>query len=172
MYLIIHSIQEYVEKAPVFKRRDLKKLRAFIKKYVHYGDHTKILYRIDKGKIRPSKMLADSLESMLGGNEEFVMIDEQKIAFEYVMNAVEAQENRKKVVIAEGGPGTGKSVIAVNLLVKLTSKEYVASYVTKNSAPRKIYTSYLTGDMKRSHIENLFRSSGKFMNAKKTILMH
>lgn len=161
-----HSFyEEHTRKAPLFKRRDLKKLRNFIKQHVRYGDRSKILYRIDNGVIRPSKMLADSLQSMLAGNEEFIMIDEQKVAFEYVMNAVEHRESgKKKVIIVEGGPGTGKSVIAVNLLVKLTGKEYVASYVTKNSAPRQVYKAYLTGDMKRSHIDNLFRSSGQFID--------
>jgi len=158
--------QNHTDKAPVFKQKDHRKLRAFIKRHVKYGDKSDILYRIDNGKIRPSKMLADSLESMLDGNEEFIMIDEQKVAFEYVMHAVEDSSNdKKKVIIVEGGPGTGKSVIAVNLLVKLISKEYVASYVTKNSAPRQVYTSYLTGDMKRSSVENLFRSSGQFIDS-------
>lgn len=156
--------QDYIEKAPVFKQRDLQKLRDFIKEHIKYGDRTKILYRIDHGEIRPSKMLADSLQSMLKGNEEFIMIDDQKIAFEYVMNAVgTAKKGKKKVIIVEGGPGTGKSVIAVNLLVKLTGKGYVTSYVTKNSAPRQVYTSYLTGSYTKSYIDNLFKNSGQFM---------
>ena len=37
-----------------------------------------IMYRIDNGKIRPSKNLADKLESLLKGNREFLMIDDQK----------------------------------------------------------------------------------------------
>lgn len=158
--------KEHIEKAPLFKRQDMRKLRAFIKTYVKYGDTSDILYRIDNGRIRPSKMLADSLQSMLAGNEEFIMIDEQKVAYEYVMQAVDtAAEDKKKVIIVEGGPGTGKSVIAVNLLVKLTAKNYVTSYVTKNSAPRQVYTSYLTGEMKKTHIDNLFKSSGQFIDS-------
>ncbi|MDY7101472.1 MAG: DNA/RNA helicase domain-containing protein, partial [Actinomycetota bacterium] len=74
-------------------------------------------------------------------------------------------DDKKKVIIVEGGPGTGKSVIAVNLLVKLIANGHVASYVTKNSAPRQVYTSYLTGSMRRSSVENLFRSSGQFIGA-------
>ena len=40
------------------------------------------LPRIDNGKIKPSKNLADSLASMLRGNQEFVMVDDQKIVYE------------------------------------------------------------------------------------------
>ena len=71
----------------------------------------------------------------------------------------------KKVLIIEGGPGTGKSVVAVNLLVKLTGLSKMVSYVTKNSAPREVYAAKLKKDMKKSHINNLFKSSGAFTDA-------
>ncbi|WP_069130086.1 DUF2075 domain-containing protein [Rhodohalobacter halophilus] len=155
--------QDHTEKAPVFMKKDITKLREYIKSFIKYGDSDNIIYRIENGRIRPSKMLADSLSSMLKGNEEFIMIDEQKLAFEYVMDAVlNRKKGQKRVVIIEGGPGTGKSVVAINLLVKLTAKNRFVSYITKNSAPRTIYSSLLTGDMKKSHINNLFKSSGSF----------
>src|SRR5574343_863258 len=49
---------EYIEKAPVFLKSDALKLSDFIKKHIRYGDRSNILYRIENGKIRPSKMLA------------------------------------------------------------------------------------------------------------------
>jgi len=149
-----------------FIRSIWKKKREFIKDFVKYGDESDIIDRIENGRIRPSKMLADSLSSMLKGNEEFIMIDEQKVAFEYVMDAVLNHDySGKKVIIIEGGPGTGKSVVAVNLLVKLTEKERFVSYVTKNSAPRTVYSSLLSGEMKKTRIDNLFKSSGSFVGA-------
>ena len=60
----------------------LIKLQEFIKANVKYGDKNQIMYRIDHGKIKPSKNLADHLVSMLQGNEEFVMIDDQKVVYE------------------------------------------------------------------------------------------
>ena len=71
--------QEHLEKAPVFTKGEIQKLRDFIKKYVRKGDRNKLIYQIEHGKIRPSKSLQDSLTSMLKGNEEFIMIDEQKV---------------------------------------------------------------------------------------------
>lgn len=155
---------DHTGKAPVFMKTDIHKLREFIKRFVKYGDKSDIIYKIEHGNIRPSKMLADKLGSMLKGNEEFIMIDEQKVAFEYVMDAVLKTNEKKKVIIIEGGPGTGKSVVAINLLVKLTQKGKLVSYVTKNSAPRTVYAALLTGDMKKSHINNMFKSSGAFID--------
>ena len=53
--------------------------------------------------------------------QEFVLIDDQKLVYESVLSiAIKATETAKKVIIIEGGPGTGKSVVAINLLVELT----------------------------------------------------
>jgi uncharacterized protein len=154
---------EHIENAPLFLKKDALKLRDFIKSHVKYGDKSKILYRIDHGKIRPSKNLADQLSSMLSGKEEFVMIDDQKVVFETALKlAKESTVKNKNVFIVEGGPGTGKSVLAINLLVKLTNEQLVAQYVTRNSAPREVYEAKLTGAFKKSHISNLFSGSGSF----------
>ena len=137
---------EYIQKAPVFLKSDALKLRDFIKSHVKYGDKNQIMYRIDHGKIKPSKNLADQLVSMLKGNKEFVMIDDQKVVYETAIKyAIESSAKNKNVLIVEGGPGTGKSVVAINLLVELTKRELVAQYVTRNSAPRLVYEAKLTG---------------------------
>lgn len=53
------------------------------------------------------------------------------------------QGGSKKVLIVEGGPGTGKSVLAINLLVALTKLGQNCRYVAKNAAPRAVYASKL-----------------------------
>ena len=114
--------QEYIKEAPMFGCNDFEKLRDFIKRYVIYGDDRGILYKIENGKIRPSKRLQDSLVKMLQGNQEFNMIDEQKVIYEDAIRmAIDTMTaNDKNVLIVQGGPGTGKSVLAINLLVELT----------------------------------------------------
>ena len=155
----------HTQKAPAFLRKDAQKLAEFIKQYVKYGDSDRVMYRIDKGKIRPSKSLADKLVSLLKGNQEFLMIDDQKIVYETALSlAKKATVKDKHVLIVQGGPGTGKSVVAVNLLVALTKEQILAQYVTKNAAPRAVYTSLLTNSFRKSHIENLFKGSGAYTN--------
>lgn len=154
---------DHIRKAPAFLRKDGQKLAEFIKSHVKYGDSCEVMYRIDKGRIRPSKSLADKLASLLKGKQEFLMIDDQKIVYETALTlAGKATVKDKHVLIVEGGPGTGKSVVAVNLLVALTKGQLLAQYVTKNAAPRAVYTSLLTGSFRRSHIDNLFKGSGVY----------
>lgn len=155
--------EAYTSKAPVFLKNDALKLREFIKAHVKYGDKSNLMYRIDHGKIKPSKNLADQLSSMLQGNKEFILIDDQKVAYETALRlATQASPEQKQVFIVEGGPGTGKSVLAINLLVELTRREFVAQYVTRNSAPREVYKAKLTGSFTRSRIDNMFSGSGSF----------
>ena len=157
---------DYIKKAPVFLKSDALKLRDFIKKHVKYGDRSNILYRIENGKIRPSKLLADSISKMIKGNQEFVMIDDQKVVYENAMAlAKKASENNKQVLIVEGGPGTGKSVVAINLLVALTKLGLLSQYVSKNAAPRAVYEARLTGTLRATEIRNMFRGSGSFIDA-------
>lgn len=156
----------YINKAPVFLKSDALKLRDFIKKHVKHGDNSNILFRIENGRIRPSKLLADSIGKMIKGKEEFVMIDDQKVVFENALAlAKNATENNKQVLIVQGGPGTGKSVVAINLLVSLTKLGLLSHYVSKNAAPREVYEARLTGIMRATEIRNLFRGSGAFIES-------
>ena len=165
--LLSEHYKEYIEKAPVFIREDVIKLRNFIKKYIKYGDDKETLYMIENGKIRPSKSLQDTLVSMLNGNDEFKMIDEQKDIFEQAVYMAKKsyKDGKKRVLIVKGGPGTGKSVLAINLLVKLTNRNMVCSYVTKNAAPRNVYEAKLSGNFKKVVINNLFKGSGDFVDS-------
>ena len=155
----------YVVLAPVFLKgeEERAKLRAFLKQHVRYGDRRSLLYRIENGRIRPSKGLVESLKGMLAGKPEFVLVDDQKVIYETALSlAARAAAHSKQVVIVEGGPGTGKSVVAINLLVALTGRRLVARYVTKNAAPRKVFESVLVGTHRKSQISNLFSGSGSF----------
>ncbi|MBU3611127.1 DUF2075 domain-containing protein [Polynucleobacter wuianus] len=158
--------QSYIERAPVFlKGKDEKeKLKTFIKSFVKYGDKSNLMFRIENGKIKPSKSLADSLAKMIAGNPEFIMLDEQKLVYETAIKlAKESSPTNKNVLIVQGGPGTGKSVVAVNLLVNIIQQlRLVAQYITKNAAPRAVYEAKLTGSMRKSAISNLFTGSGSF----------
>lgn len=162
--------QHYIERAPLFLKGEVErnKLRNFIKQFVKYGDKAGLLYKIENGRIRPSKMLVDSLAKMLKGNQEFILIDDQKVVYENALAAAKRADNKQKeVFIIEGGPGTGKSVIAINLLVALSKLGLVCKYVSKNAAPRAVYESKLTGAFRKTEISNMFTGSGAFVEAPK-----
>jgi uncharacterized protein len=145
------------------------KLREFIKGFVRYGDDVNMMYRIENGRIRPSKTLVDSLVKMMKGKQEFVLIDDQKVVYENAIAvARKASKAKKQVMIIEGGPGTGKSVVAINLLASLSKPGLNCRYVSKNAAPRTVYESMLTNTYRRTEISNFFSGFGAFTNADKS----
>ena len=73
--------EEAISCAPIFLMEDLVKLRNFIKTYIRKKDGIDLLMKIENGKLKSAKALQDSLASMLNGNKEFYLIDEQKVAY-------------------------------------------------------------------------------------------
>ena len=161
--------KDYLNDAPAFTKGDVRKLRAYIKEVVKEGDNNEILYEIDNGRIKPSKSLQDAIVGMLESNPEFNLIDDQKVVFERIMELSRKCENdgKKRVLIARGGPGTGKTVIAINLLARLTQEGVFAQYCSKNSAPRLVYAKKLKGHRTKSSIDNMFKGSGSYVDAPK-----
>lgn len=157
----------YIERAPIFLKGvdEARKLADFIKRHVRRGDDAGLLFEIEGGRIRPSKMLVDSIVGMLKGNPEFVLVDDQKAVYETALAiARKASDTNKQVVIVKGGPGTGKSVVAINLLATLTRGGMLARYVSRNAAPRAVYQERLAGHLRTVEIANLFGGSGSYIH--------
>lgn len=159
--------QIYLKDAPAFTRGQVDELRSFIKKSVVKGDNKELLYAIEHGKIKPSKSLQDSIAKMLKGNKEFIMLDEQKVVYEEILKSSRKsmKDGKKRVIIVQGGPGTGKTVVAINLLAQLTNEDQFCQYVSKNSAPRNVYQKKLKGEIRKSSIDNMFKGSGIYTEA-------
>jgi uncharacterized protein len=158
---------EYTEKAPFFigGPEERERLRSYIARHVRRGDNGKLIVEIENGRIRPSKRLVDALLGMLAGKQEFVLVDEQKVVYETALaRAAAAAVGSKQVIIVDGGPGTGKSVVAINLLAALTSKRSLVKYVTKNGAPRAVFEKTISGSYRKSQISALFSGSGSFVD--------
>jgi len=156
--------QHYWEQAPVFLGTEIRELQDFIKRFIRHGDRGEALYLIQNGRIKPSKELAKALSGMLKNEPEFVLLDDQKVVFERALSLMNPSQPGKNVLIVRGGPGTGKSVVAINLIVAAINKNLNAAYVSKNAAPRAVYKGKLLGAMTKSRYDSLFIGSGTFID--------
>ena len=155
--------KEWVSEAPFFIRNETEQFSAFVKKYVtRRSSNGDLLYKIDHGRLKPTKTLQDSLTSMVKGNKEFMLLDEQAVCYDMCLKTMAKckEDGKKRTIVIQGGPGTGKSVLAVNLLMEFINKSLNTCYATKNSAPREAFLSLLThSDAKKQvNIKQLFRS--------------
>ena len=162
--LLDDKYTKVIDKSPIYFRDDQSKLEDFISKYVKYGKGMDILYEINNGKIRPSKKLIDHVASMFEGNQNYILLDEQKVAFETARTI--ANKPDKSVVIIKGGPGTGKSVISVNLVSALLKDNLNAIFVAPNSSFRDTLVKKLTLEHSAQRIRNIFKGSATFYDAK------
>ena len=155
--------EEKLREVPVFIKGQSPELRSMISTNIKEGTGTALLERIDAAVIRPSQQLADAVGSMLQGHEEFVLLDEQKTVLENIVNTTnESLTGQKRVIVINGGPGTGKSVISINALARLTGQRLNARYVTPNAAPRAVFESKVKKIFGKADIRSLFSGSGSF----------
>ena len=163
-YVLDASIyKEWTDEAPFFIKNQVTEFNSFVKKFItKRSSRGDILYLIDNGRIRPTKALQDTLVSMVKGNKEFILLDEQVVIYDMCLKTMSQclADGKKRTLVIQGGPGTGKSVLAVNLLMEYISQRLNASYITKNSAPRNAFLTLLThSDVKKKvDIKQLFRS--------------
>ena len=155
--------EEVLREVPVFIKGQGSELRSMISSNIKEGTGTGLFERIDEAVIRPSQQLADAVGSMLKGHDEFVLLDEQKTTLEKIVKATnDSLTGQKRVLIINGGPGTGKSVISINALARLTGQRLNARYVTPNAAPRAVFESKLKKIFAKADLRSLFSGSGSF----------
>lgn len=152
-----------IRQSPIFFKRDGKKLQDFIKQHVGNGNGECILYEIEKGKIRPSKKLVDHISKMFKGNKEFVLLDDQKIAYETALYLGIQEKDHKSVLLVKGGPGTGKSVISMNLVNGFLGKKKNVVFVAPNASFRDVMVKKLAKDFSAMRIKHLFKGSSSFV---------
>ena len=152
-----------IKQAPIYFMDDYRKLQDYLKKMVGAGKGMDILYEMEHGRIRPSKALVDCVDSLYAGNDEFVLLDEQVVAYNTICRELE-KIDRKKTIIVKGGPGTGKSVISFKVLHKLIDRRLNAKFVAPNEALREVMVKKLVASKvdKAKNIKPLFGGSGAF----------
>lgn len=104
-----------IEDSPIYFKDDHEKLEKWLKQLVGRGNGKEILYEIENGNIRPSKKLIDHVTGLFRGNKEFHLLEEQKVTYEVALRTA-LNAKSKIVILINGGPGTGKSVLSMSLL--------------------------------------------------------
>ena len=123
---------EVLEKYPVFTGDQSSDLVTYLAERMEQGSGNDVLRRVLDSPFRPSKKLLKHTGDMVAGQTSFVLLDEQLVVFERVL--AEAKEGTKKskktVVLVQGGPGTGKSVVALHLVGRLAAEGFNAQHAT------------------------------------------
>lgn len=125
-----------LENYPLFTADDVNKLKNYLTVKLEKGNGIAVLKRIEESKYRPSKKLMDHVGNIIKGKSEYILLDEQQIVYDKVLSCAKEgfHDKQKAVIVIKGGPGIGKSVIAINLMADLLLKGYNAHYATGSRA--------------------------------------
>ncbi|MBL7837020.1 MAG: DUF2075 domain-containing protein [Bacteroidetes bacterium] len=121
---------------PLFTADHVEDFKDYLVEKLDGGNGIEVLRKIEESKYRPSKKLMVHVGNVIKGKSEYVLLDEQKIVYDKVLALSKKgfHDRQKNVLIIKGGPGTGKSVIALNLMADLLLKGYNAHYATGSKA--------------------------------------
>lgn len=114
---------------------------------------------------KPSKKLVAVAAREVRERQTFTLLAEQQVAFELVLSAVRAarRSNRKRVIVISGGPGSGKSVIALSLLGELYRQGRTALHATGSASFTK--TMRKVAGARKPEVQSLFKYFNSFMTA-------
>ncbi len=166
--LLESKYQHLVKAAPIYFLDDYRELQNYLKKMVGKGKGMDVLYQIEKGRIKPSKKLVEYVDSLYAGNDDFILFDEQNVAYNTILKELE-QIDKKKTIIVKGGPGTGKSVISFKILHAMIDRRLNAKFVAPNEAFREVMVKKLIASKvdKVKNIKPLFGGSSIFYGVPK-----
>jgi uncharacterized protein len=134
--LFAPQYQGFLRYSPVFGEGEVERLSKYLKTRLERGKGLPILERIRNAKYGPSKKLMQNASKVIQAKSEYVLLDEQKLIYDRILARVRSSEtnHKKSVFIIKGGPGTGKSVIALNLVADLLRSGKLVHHATGSKA--------------------------------------
>lgn len=134
--LLADKFDEIRTTNPIFSSNDTEQFVHYLEERIGHGNGMKLLKKIEGSEYRPSRKLLGHVSDMIHARSEYTLLDEQLVVYDTVQAEIKAaQKGKQKVaIVVKGGPGTGKSVIAINLMADLLREGFNAQYATGSRA--------------------------------------
>ena len=121
---------------PIFGKRDAETLGHWLAQRLTGGPGQPVAEALANGRAKPSEKLIEILQELVKGEREYQLVDEQRTAFFKITSAVQKAKDsgQRTAVIVRGGPGTGKSVLAIQLLAYGAKQGWGVAHATGSKA--------------------------------------
>lgn len=127
-----------LDQYPCFSGDQQDKLINYMDSHLRFGKGDVVLEKVLKSKYAPSKKLLEHTAQVVRDQKTYVLLDNQQVVFAKILaetrDAAKALKPKKTVVLVHGGPGTGKSVIALHLLGRLSAEGLNVMHLTGSKA--------------------------------------
>jgi DUF2075 family protein len=150
--------KELIAEFPLFTKEDTKLLGTKIRELLEKGSGFEIFNRFMQSRLHPSKKLLENVHKIIKNDVVFSLLNEQLVAKNLIWARYRMAEKKKEksVIIVHGGPGTGKSVIALNILAEAAIRKKNVLYGCK-SKPFTAGLQKMVGRGGEIMFSNLFR---------------
>ncbi len=132
----LHSpvYKDLIAEFPLFTKEDTKLLGIRIRELLENGSGFEIFNRFMQSRLHPSKKLLENVHKIIKNDVVFSLLNEQLVAKNLIWARYRMSEKKKEksVIIVHGGPGTGKSVIALNILAEAALRKKNVLYGCKS----------------------------------------
>lgn len=127
---------ELVHEFPLFYAREHRQFSRWLAERLIPGPGHPVAERIRNGRPLPSPKLLDRVVECIKGQRDWRLLDEQKTAYFAIRHAVQTAKDQaeKRVFVVRGGPGTGKSVLAIQLLADAARQHWAVAHATGSKA--------------------------------------
>jgi len=155
------------EQSRIFTKQRRGRFLDYLRSHLGPGSGAAAADRFLTSSVRPSKRLLSYAAAELKDRSHFTLLDEQRLAYELVLHAVERARSadRKSVVVVAGGPGSGKSVIALSVLGELARQQRSVMHATGSRSFTQTLRRYAGKGSTR--LKNLFGYFNSFMTAER-----
>ncbi|WP_225853175.1 DUF2075 domain-containing protein [Micromonospora sp. AMSO1212t] len=155
------------EQSRIFTKQRRGQFLDYLRSHLAPASGASAADRFLTSSVRPSKHLLSYAAAELKDRSHFTLLDEQRLAYELVLHAVERARSadRKSVVVVAGGPGSGKSVIALSVLGELARQQRSVMHATGSRSFTQTLRRYAGKGSTR--LKNLFGYFNSFMSAER-----
>lgn len=132
--LYAKKFSESLKYSPIFAKNEIEALSSHLREVVGGGGGNEVMQKVSAATYKPSKKLLDHVARVIANEPAFILLDEQVTAFTAVHDALASQKNTSATFIINGGPGTGKSLIALQLLASAAAEGKTVAHATGSKA--------------------------------------
>ncbi|QCB95089.1 DUF2075 domain-containing protein [Cellulomonas shaoxiangyii] len=154
-------------RSPVFTGQRRSDLHDWLRSRLAPDSGVRAADDLLSSRVAPSRQLLSVAAQEVQEREHFVLLDEQRVAYELVLAEVRRarKSDNKAVVVIAGGPGSGKSVIALSLLGELAREGRTVMHATGSRSFTQTLRQVAGKGSTRT--KNLFTYFNNFMTAEK-----
>jgi uncharacterized protein len=127
-----YPFAKLTEISPLFAADQKDQMAEWISDVLVQRPDSNYVVDLDSGTLKVSKNLFTTVARAVKEEPAWTLLDEQRAVYKQILDLVNNDDGEAHLVLVTGGPGTGKSVIAMQLMGELSRRGVPTAHVTNS----------------------------------------